>query len=120
MLESAQFQSLLIQQRISDLENFGKIRIVLKYIRNSEPFKARGPICLIDRYAYDAFNFHLYALSLEPPFIESLSENSFKITLSDKQMEIFKRYMLVFAAFLFWGDMEMIQADANLTIIQRS
>lgn len=120
MVTAAQAISLLIRQRLEDLERFGSARTSLIDIRTVPDYPVTSATaCRMDHYAYVALLAYHYAVSLEAFDIEVISEQSCRIRLSQRGFERFCQYQNVFAAVLFWGDIEWSIEARTLTLLQR-
>lgn len=120
MIVGAQAVAMLIRQRLEDLEHYGNARPSFVDIRTIAAFPiASMTECRMDRYAYEAFMAYYYALSRDEVDIEIIDNSSCLLPLSPHGKEVFYRYHDVFAAILFWGDIEWNIKAQKLTLLQR-
>lgn len=120
MVIGAQAIALLIQQRLKDLERFGKVQTAVVDIRSVVDYPVVSETtCRMDHYAYVAMLAYHYALSQEAIDIEIITDRSCRLRLSPRGLEQFYRYKDVFEAILFWGDIEWSIEATTLTLLQR-
>lgn len=120
MITSAQAISLLIRQRLEDIERFKKAKTSLIDIRDIKQFSVlSSQACYIDHYAYLAFMEYLSALTGESIAISVIDERELCVHLSENGLEKFNRYKSVFEAILFWGGLEWTIKNTEITLRQQ-
>jgi hypothetical protein len=120
MIVGAQAVAMLIRQRLEDFEHYGSAHTSLIDIRTITAYPITSKTeCRMDQYAYEALRAYHYALSREEVGIKIIDDRSCLLSLSPHGYEVFCRYNDVFAAILFWGDIEWNIEAQKLTLLQR-